>query len=415
MSDPAARPAIRDARNLEIEVLRCIAIVFTLLQHVHTMIPYPQGWIEFPGRVLGFWTGVDLFFVVSGFVIMSTLLDVPARRASGQPVKPLLYAFWVRRAFRLLPTSWLWLGLPLVLSFALAPADLSPPFGELWRGALSALLNVHNFTGAYCWNGHREEPLCGSLLLSGHYWSLSLEEQFYLVLPVLLVLLPRRALIPCALAGIAVCWFTPRPLFSLASFLRVDGFLWGIVIALARNGAVMRAIEPRVLLHWPLRLLVAAMLVYAQARLPVVAGGLGIDLVGPHRSWAMAAIALVGALMVWIASYDRGYLFGRGPGLAPFVWIGSRSYSLYVIHLPVFMVMHRAAARLPADLSPLAANLVVLGCAVAISLALAEINYRWVEVPLRERGRGIAARWKGVPATAGADACPPVATIAGSR
>lgn len=392
MNPPA--PDLHGKRNLEIEVLRCIAIVFTMLQHVHTMIPYPQGWTEFHGRLLGFWTGVDLFFVVSGFVIMGTLAEVPERRARGEPVRRLLYAFWVRRAFRLLPTSWLWLALPLVLSFVLAPAELSPRFDQLWRGALSAFLNVHNLTGAWCWNGNREVPLCGSLMLSGHYWSLSLEEQFYLALPVLLVLLPRRALVPCALAGIAICVFTPRPLFSLASFLRVDGFLWGIVIALLRGGALLRAIEPRILANWPLRLVVTTALVFALARVPVVAGGLGIDLVGPHRFYAMAAIAFTGALLVWIASYDKGYLFGGGRGLAPFVWVGSRSYSLYVIHLPVFSVLHKAAARLPQGTDPLLANLVVTAAAFAICVVLAELNYRFVEVPLRERGRGIAARWR---------------------
>ncbi len=67
-------------KNLEIEVLRSIAVVFMLLRHIHTLNPAPEGWIRFPGRLVGFWIGEDLFFVVPGFVIMGTLVGVPLRR-----------------------------------------------------------------------------------------------------------------------------------------------------------------------------------------------------------------------------------------------------------------------------------------------------------------------------------------------
>lgn len=396
MSASPLPPAARDdglSKNLEIEVLRCVAIVFTLLQHVHVLVPDSTAWMALLGKRLGFWTGVDLFFVVSGFVIMCSLRPLLARRERGEPVRRELLAFWVKRVFRLLPTAWFWLLVPLGLSPLLAGIGLMPPVEMMWRGVLSAMLNVENLVAGWCMIEPREAAVCSSRLMSGHYWSLSLEEQFYIVLPLLLVLLPRRSLLPLALAGILACVFIARPVFSLVWFLRVDGFLWGIVLALLLGTALHARLEPRLLASLPLRLVCTALLVFALARVPVVWAGLGLDFAAPHRTYAMAGIAFTGALMVWIASYDRGYLFGRnGRLLRPFVYVGARSYSIYVIHLPVFLVLHFMASKLPPQSSLLLFNTGLTALAVGLTLVLSELNFRLIETPLRDRGRGIAAR-----------------------
>jgi peptidoglycan/LPS O-acetylase OafA/YrhL len=220
----------------------------------------------------------------------------------------------------------LWLALLQVLSFLLAPENLVPPFSQLWRGILgfSERTQPDGALVLVC-RQPRRAALRGLLLLFGHYWHLSLEEQFYLVLLVVLVLVPRRFLVPCALLGIAVMLFTPRPLFSLGAQFRVEGFLWGIVIALLRGGVLMRFIESLFLVNLLLRVTVKSLLEFTLGR------------------------------------------------------------------LPVFFLTHRASGQLPVVMDPLVVNLVV---AVAITVLLAQLNYRFVEVPLRERGRTVAARWR---------------------
>jgi peptidoglycan/LPS O-acetylase OafA/YrhL len=385
------RVAAGGERNLDIEVLRCVAIVFTLLQHVHVLLPDPQAWLALVGKRLGFWTGVDLFFVVSGFVIMRNL-GVLADRGAGRPSRRAVLAFWIKRAFRLLPTAWLWLLLPLLGGVALASSGWFPPPERMWQGALAAMLNVHNGVLAWCFAARNGFPACEPGQLSGHYWSLSLEEQFYVVLPLLLLVLPRRWLLPLAVAGIALLVAVPRVPFSPAWFFRIDGFLWGIALALCFDSRWYGKAEPRLLSRVVPRVLVVGGLLFALARLPTAAAGIGLDFSGPHRSWSLAAIALVGALLVWIASYDRGYLCGRGPWLPVLARVGALSYSLYVIHLPVFHVLNRAAPALG-----LGSGIALVVLAVALSLALAELNFRLVETPLRERGRRIAARVAGQP------------------
>ena len=99
-------------RIADIELLRGIAIVFVLIEHIRINL---LTWTGGEGTPLyhyfGFWTGVDLFFAISGFVIARSLLRSLDGTSGFTEFFNVAIAFWVRRAWRLLPSAWLWLGL----------------------------------------------------------------------------------------------------------------------------------------------------------------------------------------------------------------------------------------------------------------------------------------------------------------
>jgi peptidoglycan/LPS O-acetylase OafA/YrhL len=106
-------------------------------------------------------------------------------------------------------------------------------------------------------------------------------------------------------------------------------------------------------------------------------------------------IALVAAGLVWAASYDRGYLWRPGASRLMMEFIAARSYSLYLVHMAVFFGMHEIWVRLHGMAIPgrlQAVTLIAIGFATAF--AVAELNHRLVEVPLRAHGKRVAARFR---------------------
>ena len=107
-----------DRRIDDIEVLRGLSVLMILFSHLRlSLIPWEIPWWDHLTKYyFEFWPSVDLFFAISGFVIARTLLPmVRAGRAAGQAPRTLL-AFWVRRAWRILPSAWLWLWIMLLQS-----------------------------------------------------------------------------------------------------------------------------------------------------------------------------------------------------------------------------------------------------------------------------------------------------------
>jgi peptidoglycan/LPS O-acetylase OafA/YrhL len=189
-------------RNLEIEALRAVAILIVLVGHTPTLLywkPPEFAYTEWFG-------GVDLFFVISGFVIASAFYDDlhVAARENDERYWRLVGAFWIRRAFRIIPASWLWLAISLVLSLSFNQLGIfGTPLGNV-GDFISVALNVANFHFTQCAVNHTT-TWCG---WNGVYWSISLEEQFYLVFP-LLMFLPKRWL-AALLAAIVVLMIFPE-------------------------------------------------------------------------------------------------------------------------------------------------------------------------------------------------------------
>ncbi|WP_179085210.1 acyltransferase [Aquipseudomonas alcaligenes] len=367
-----------DRRNLQIESLRAIAITFVLFSHLQIEV---SGWyFNLPSHV-ELWAGVDLFFVISGFLITHSLLGLVGARERGTAWWPELKAFWIRRAFRLLPAAWLWLLVPLLLSLLIGQHALFAPTRTLLNDALAAVLQVANLYWAHCIGSGQWGELCSQPPVLSPYWSLSLEEQFYLLLPILLILLPARLLLPVLALLLITHLFWIRPILTLAWYVRPDSLLWGVVLALLSHRGIALGLGnslKKLRLGMPLSLALLALLAWVPSLGAQVAPGVAM----------VGIVALIGAALVWLAATGNGIR----PG-AFLLWMSSRSYALYLVHAPVFFLaqflLFPEGPRFLQGRYEIA--LYVICTFVAASLA-AELTYRLVESPLRGYGRKLASR-----------------------
>ncbi|QXI12001.1 acyltransferase family protein [Pseudomonas zeae] len=364
-------------RIMDIEVLRAIAVLGVLFHHLQGSLftdPVPllekiHGWAQ-P------WWGVDLFFAISGFVIarslIPTLQGCTTRREYWQQTRN----FWLRRAFRLLPSAWLWLALMLLACVFL---NRSGAFGTLsanLQATLAGVLQYANFRFADSFF-HYEY---GSSFV---YWSLALEEQFYLLFPLLIVLF-RQRLVWALLALVAVQILTVRT--PLLMVVRTDALALGVLLAMWSAQPGYQRWEPTFLRRpW----------VGISA---LIAIGSLLSFMATDRftfaPYRIGSIAVLGALLVWIASYNRDYLMPAGAVQRVLAWVGSRSYGMYLIHIPAYQLVRELIFRLQnAGLpSPAGHPIVTLLLAFGLIVLLSELNYRLVEMPMRNRGAALVKR-----------------------
>jgi peptidoglycan/LPS O-acetylase OafA/YrhL len=384
---PKTQDKGRDHRRIgDIEMLRGFAVIFVLIEHARlNLFTWIGGQTERLYVYFGLETGVDLFFAISGFVIARSLLPTLARTDSSLAYFNATLSFWVRRSWRLMPSAWLWLALILVGSAFFNRSGAWGSFRANYEGAVAATLDIANFRILHVFG--RYEP--GA---SFPYWSLSLEEQFYFLFPLIVLVSGRR--LPWVL-GIAVISqsFMVRSgveaskLGLLLNQIRSDALLLGVLIAIWSQHPTFRLFEPTGLARQP------ALRVFILAFLLVALGAIGSDRL--HIvSFPFGVAAVISAILVWLGSFDKDYLC---PDILPkrlMVWIGSRSYALYLIHIPSYYMAREIWVRLaPPD--------TVFGppyfwkfalTALVLMVIFVELNYRLVEVPLRRKGARIAER-----------------------
>ncbi|EIL87411.1 acyltransferase family protein [Rhodanobacter sp. 115] len=371
MTEPGLR---KDRRNRDIECLRAIAVIGVAFHHMQGNLFHPG--IPIIGTLLkhaDFWYGVDLFFAISGFVIARSLLPQMAA-CHDQPRKQfgVIVAFWIRRFWRLLPSAWLWLGLMLLASIAFNRSGVYGSVHANLMATLAGLLDVANFRFADAFFRYEYGA-------SFVYWSLSLEEQFYLLLPLLAAIMKRRIwLIMVALFVVQLCLFRTPLLMSV----RTDALALGVLLAIVAPGRLYKALEPRFLLRWRAWRVIVPFVVLVVMSVLVAA-----DL--QYWRYRISAIAVLGTALVWLASYDRNYLLPEGVPKRVLTWVGARSYAIYLIHIPVYFALREAAFRFGVTLH---AWMLLLLATILIAL-LSDLNYRCLERPLRIHGRHVADRF----------------------
>ncbi len=375
-------------KNEDIEILRAFAIILTIVLHLQVVTLIPSDALTWIYGNFELAIGVYLFFVISGYVITRSFSDSLDKATSGR--RKALYAFWIKRIYRLLPTATLWLGV-LCVDWVLVTLYFGhePDFRSLLP-VLAALLNVMNLYGAHCaLSGNSVDSLfCGIFFFNGHYWSLSLEEQFYLVFPLLFCFLRSKFLACGLLVVIVVLMFWHRPLYSYGWFFRLDALCWGVLLGLFSKHRLYRSITPFFLSSGLLATVVSCGLLLA---FPLIS----LDLVGrPSKTYGLAGVAFMSMILVWLASYNKGLFGGYQPYRRLMLYLGARSYSLYVSHLIIFYILNRLLVlsgliELVAE-SGAIANYVVMIISLVLVLVLSEVNYRFVEEGLRDRGRQIA-------------------------
>jgi peptidoglycan/LPS O-acetylase OafA/YrhL len=379
-------------KNMELEALRAIALFFGIFQHSPILFtgtsPYPR-WLS---QNLGFWSGVDLFFVLSGFVITHSLRDLlePSSTNKGLIFK----VYLIKRVFRLMPGAWLWLALPVLIAFFMG----HPAPDTMLHDAVAGALNVANFYYGYCFSEGKLGQLCSVSLPLGPYWSLSLEEQFYIVLPLLFIVFSRRSLTLLLLMLLTAGFFLTRPYFSYGWFFRVDGLAWGVLLAFfARQPAYARC-APLVAQLKPFRVLVLFLLLLAMMWFSA-AGGMTLSGMRPVAPYAISIFCMATCALVFIASFDKGYLIDEGRIRRVLAAIGARSYSLYLVHLPLLQLSRNITSSLTLEGS--GQMFAALALASLFVVVAGELTYRFVETPARLFGVALAERYRAASTKAG--------------
>lgn len=351
---PPARPAFRP----DIEGLRALAVLAVMAYHA--------GWTFLGG---GF-AGVDVFFVVSGFVITAQLLRELDRDGTIS-----LTRFYGRRAKRLLPAAGVVILVTAAAAWALAPVtQLRTIAGDL----IGSSLYVVNWVFASRSVDYLAEDVEPSPMQ--HYWSLAVEEQFYLIWPVLFLLmiwLARRFGARVTRAGLAT---------GLALLVVVPSLLWAFYLTHADPARAFFVTTTRLwelgvgaliaigASLWPRIPRVLGSLLAAAGVLTVIAGMLLQSSATPWPGPG-ALVPVLGTAAVIIGGFSAGASgVSRVLGVAPLIWIGGLSYSLYLWHWAVL----RIAQWQFGDLALWQSTLAVLA-----SVLPAWVCYRLIEQPIR--------------------------------
>jgi peptidoglycan/LPS O-acetylase OafA/YrhL len=369
-------------KNLEIEYLRGIAVGMTFFCHVTMMLPFHTDTLLRIFSIYMPWSGVDLFLCISGFVVSKAYLDYFDKHRTQGQFGLAAASFWLRRAYRLLPTAWLWILIPLFFSIAF---NQSNAFGS-WFDNLRNATAVATFSA----NLAKHYDLIGP---SPQYWSLALEEQFYFVFPFFLLFITAvRWRVIALIAFITLQFGLDRnpygaPLGAMLGDFRLDALLWGILLCLFTRTRLYQQIEPSGLGQGVLkRLLCTLFLLY-------MLGAIAIQLIA--MPIAVGMVAIVSVIIVWLASYQKNYIYCPNFLRGFMQWLGSRSYALYVIHVFTNHLSTEIWTRVAAAQGvPLDSNFTVelLVTSIGILLVLSELNYRFIETPLRKGGAEIAQR-----------------------
>ncbi len=386
-SSGASSGASGVGRLAGLDGLRAIAVLAVVVYHADL------GWL--PGGFLG----VDVFFVISGFLITTLLLAERERLGRIE-----LRAFWLRRARRLLPALFLVLASTLTLSVVWAPDEVA----RLRSDTLAALGYATNWYLIARQQSYFEAVGRPSPLL--HLWSLAVEEQFYVLWPLLLtaglMVLRRRGMLLASLLGalgsaLLMAWLYEPGADPSRVYYGTDthaaGLLLGAALALAWTPSA--GSRPRIsetaggarLSRWRARVTWWDAL-GGVALLALGGCFVAFDEYQPllYRG-GFVALGLV-TMAVIVAAVHPSSHFGRSVlDRRPLRWIGERSYGIYLWHWPIFTLTRPQLDVAPDPLPDLALRL-------ALTLMAAELSYRFVETPVRHGALGRAWRaWRLVP------------------
>jgi peptidoglycan/LPS O-acetylase OafA/YrhL len=361
---PASSDLVRSRGIPSLDGIRALAILCVIWGHGVATLPQSNLVVQLRRFLPEGYFGVQIFFVLSGFLITTLLL-----REGAKTGRISLGGFYRRRAYRILPALYAF----LLVVLALALFGLIDGIG--WQDFLASGLFIRDYF-----------DIDGTWWI-GHTWSLSVEEQFYIIWPLLVILLPRRTAIRVLLIGVVASPFiriatylTPHGNLQIAQMFhtRADALMIGCLIAFMLGNerfeqivqAAMRRHLGWIAIAWfPLSWFMTSMF-----------SGVWLYTFG-YLGDALA----VGAVMIWMMNRPES-AFGKFLNWKPIVHIGLISYSLYLWQ-QMFMTRHNQSVF---------GGLSVLG--LLALLVCAELSYQVVEQPflrLRVRRSQAAAKKKG--------------------
>lgn len=334
----------------DIDGLRAVAVLSILFFHLG-IAPFSGGYV-----------GVDIFFVISGYLITSIIVrEISAGNFS-------VAKFYERRVRRILPA----LAVVLIATMAMGAVLLSPAqFEDLGKAAAATSVfssNIYFFLGAGYFDGPSElKPLL-------HTWSLAVEEQFYILFPFVLMLVARyggaryfRWLVVLAAVSFVACAIV-TPQREIAAFYLIPFRAWELLIGGVLALRIVPAFPNRVAANLASLLGVAMMLfaVFAYTHETTFPG-------------VAAAAPTIGTALVIHAGMSDGLFVNRVLATRPMVFVGLISYSLYLWHWPAVVYAKHFLINEPTDLE----TVVILG----FILVASTLSWRYVETPFRDRRR----------------------------
>ena len=336
----------------DIQAMRAIAVVAVFAYHL------------WPSRVPGGFVGVDVFFVISGFLITGNLIREAERTGRID-----VWSFWSRRIRRLLPAALLVIAVSSVAVFAWVPQNLWPQF---LRESIAATLYVQNWVLAADSVDYLAADNAPSAVQ--HFWTLSVEEQFYIFTPLLLILfliagrrlMAKRAILLAGIGAITLAslidsvWLTSvnQPAAYFVTTTRAWEFGVGALLVFAPPATSVRAA----------RVAVVAGLIGVVSSVFVISGELPFP--GALAAWPVLATAA----MIW-GGRAMGARWLAAAGVRPIRFTGDVSYAAYLWHWPLIVILPFALDRALTTVDK-------VGILVA-TLALAGLSTRFVEDPIR--------------------------------
>jgi peptidoglycan/LPS O-acetylase OafA/YrhL len=350
-------PGHREPYRPEIDGLRTIAVLSVFAFHLDA-------------RLLGGgFVGVDIFFVISGYLITNLLLnDIEGAKFS-------ILRFYQRRIARIAPAAFLVVAITMIAGLFLYSAQ---DIASLGASGLAAALSFINMKLLFQVDYFRLSPDAQPLL---HYWSLAVEEQFYVIFPLLLYGVmsvtrrPLAVLLACCAASFAACVIV-TPLAPNAAFYLLPTRAWEL---LAGSNLAIARMRYRQLTEKQSSLCLAAGLVI------VVLSFVFIRDDG-FPGW-MAALPVAGSTLMLAGIGNAAGFIQRTLAHPAMVFLGKRSYSLYLWHWPIFSFVDYQLYR--------SNPVFVVALKIIVTSAATLLSYRFVESPMRlwlnaPRRRGVA-------------------------
>jgi peptidoglycan/LPS O-acetylase OafA/YrhL len=352
-------------RSMSLDGLRGVAILSVVLFHSLRVLGDTELTAQ-PWRALlaSSWPGVDLFFVLSGFLITGILLD--SRNAQGY-----FRNFYARRTLRIFPLYYVTLTLALLAVPAIVGTARLP--------ALYSVLTAHQIWLWLYLQNYLQAAGPHQLPGFGHFWSLAIEEQFYWVWPLFVYAVNRKTLFRIC---VAICALEPILRFTLFhngvtpwalreyTFTRVDTLLYGAIAAI-----LFRDPELKKRGRW----VIATLAVCAAA---IIAGLIVANGYLPYEGFSAvvasySSLAVLFAVLVSVCASGKGRLakFMASPILQ---WFGRYSYALYIFHPAVYLA-YEATIGKRVHLGPYASIALSFVIVLAISSALARISWTLLE------------------------------------
>jgi peptidoglycan/LPS O-acetylase OafA/YrhL len=366
-------------RNFELDKLRAFAIIFVMIVHFPTL----KNKIPF----LNPWSGVDLFFVISGFIVSKTFLTkfkIIENLSENKKSDFFIYikSFFIKRFFRIIPIMSFLIILNIILYQILGKYGFAGS-SDLWKEALYIYTYIYNFSISF-----------GGSSNLGYHWSLSVEEQFYLAFPLFALMIKNNKFrIMFTILFILIVTLITRPYsnfffgnnvesFYLTTF-RADAILYGVLLYLLTQVKDFNRFTSKIISYRIILILVAFIFIISAALAPTVF---------PNPSYSLPIIHISSIILVYLASCEKNIIAPINTFNQILYWIGTRSYGLYLIHTPVIRLMKASSNVVLSKYNINIPYYIYFPITLFLLIIVTEFCFRFIEKPFIKLGHKIASR-----------------------